>query len=234
LRRTVLTMAITYARHSFMDSLETPDRQALLESGRKRAWRAHDVLMRDGDQADSAIVLLGGLAKIHKSTSDGADVVLGLSGPGDLLGEISAVRQAVRSATVTALESVDGLVLGVPDLRFFLSQHPKAALALLDLALSRLYVADARRLEFAASGSLPRVTSRLVELAERFGQARDSGQIEVAMPFTQEELASWSASSRESTARSLRTLRELGLIETHRLRLTVLDLDGLRGHAARL
>ena len=144
------------------------------------------------------------------------------------------MREAVRSASVTALDRVDSLVIPIPDLRGFLSQHPRAALALLDLALARLYVADARRIEFASSESLPRVTSRLVELAERFGQRLGSGAIEVALPFAQEELASWSASSRESTARALRTLRELGLIETHRLHITVLDLERLRAHAARL
>jgi CRP/FNR family cyclic AMP-dependent transcriptional regulator len=75
------------------------------------------------------------------------------------------------------------------------------------------------------------VASRLVELTERFGAIEANGKIDVALPITQEELAAWSASSRESTARSLRTLRILGLIETHRRRLTVLDLDRLRAHA---
>lgn len=226
--------ASDFARQSFMESLIDSDREALLASGRRREWAAGDVMMRDGDQADSAMVLLTGLAKVHKTTADGQDVVLGLCGPGDLLGEISAVREAGRSASVTALEPIQALVLPVPDLRGFLSQHPRAALALLDLALGRLYVADARRIEFASSESLPRVTSRLVELAERFGQRLDSGAIEVALPFAQDELASWSASSRESTARALRTLRELGLIETHRLHITVRDLERLRAHAARL
>jgi hypothetical protein len=32
-------------------------------------------------------------------------------------------------------------------------------------------------------------------------------------------------------ARALRTLRELGLIQTHRMRLIVLDLERLRSHA---
>jgi CRP/FNR family transcriptional regulator, cyclic AMP receptor protein len=222
-----------YLRESFMESLLPSDREALLETGRRRTWAPGEVLMRDGDRADSALVLLAGLVKIHKSTAE-ADIVLGLSGPGDLLGEISAVRDAVRSATATALETVEAVILPVPDLRFFLSQHPRAAMALLDLVLGRLYVADARRLEFASSEALARVTSRIVELAERFGQVRDSGQVEVAMPFSQEELASWSASSRESTARALRTLRQLELIETHRLRLVVLDLARLRSHAAHL
>jgi CRP/FNR family transcriptional regulator, cyclic AMP receptor protein len=70
-----------------------------------------------------------------------------------------------------------------------------------------------------------------VELTERFGDAREDGAVQVGLPVNQEELASWSASSRESTARALRTLRELGLIETSRLRMVVLDLERLRSHA---
>jgi CRP/FNR family cyclic AMP-dependent transcriptional regulator len=116
-------------------------------------------------------------------------------------------------------------------LRAFLASHPESALQLLDLTLGRLHVADARRLEFATSGSLAPVASRLVELAERFGDAREDGAVQVGLPINQEELASWSASSRESTARALRTLRELGLIETSRLRMVVLDLERLRSHA---
>jgi hypothetical protein len=45
---------------------------------------------------------------------------------------------------------------------------------------------------------------------------------------------SWKAYNyglQESTARALRTLRELGLIQTHRMRLIVLDLKRLRSHA---
>lgn len=223
-----------YARQSFMESLEERDRSALLEVGHAREWQRGEVLFHAGDPADSAIVLTTGLLKVHKTTAEGDEVVLALCGPGDLLGEISAVGDGLRSASATALASVHGLVVPVPDLRAFLSAHPGAMLRLLALTLERLHNADQRRLEFAAAESLARVASRLVELAERFGQRLAGGAVEVALPINQEELASWSASSRESTARSLRTLRELRLIETGRLRLTVLDIDGLRRHSARL
>jgi CRP-like cAMP-binding protein len=192
------------------------------------------MLVRRGDRADSAILIVSGLVKIHTSVED-AEVLLGLSGPGDLLGEATAAfRDAVRSANVTALEPVEGVVIPVASLRGFLADHPRATLALLDLALTRLYAADARRMEFATSESLARVAGRLVELADRFGVRRPDGPIDVTLPITQEELASWSASSRESTARSLRTLRGLRLIETYRRGVIVLDLDGLRSHTARL
>ncbi|HWF73944.1 MAG TPA: Crp/Fnr family transcriptional regulator [Solirubrobacteraceae bacterium] len=221
---------------TFIQSLLERERVDLLATGRARRWQAAETLVRRGDRADSAIVLLAGLVKIHTSVQ-GAEVLLGLSGPGDLLGEATATagaRDAVRSATVTGLEPVEGVVIAVPSLRAFLAEHPRATLALLDLALGRLYIADARRMEFATSESLARVAGRLVELAERFGVQGGDGSIDVALPITQEELASWSASSRESTARALRTLRRLRLIETYRRGLTVLDLDGLRSHTPQL
>jgi CRP-like cAMP-binding protein len=219
---------------TFLQSLLETERTALLATGRPRRWEPTEMLVRRGDQADSAIVILTGLVKIHTSV-EGAEVLLGLSGPGDLLGEATAAfREAFRSATATALEPVEGVVISVPSMRAFLAEHPRATLALLDLALARLYIADARRMEFATSESLARVAGRLVELAERFGVSSPDGSIDVALPITQEELASWSASSRESAARSLRTLRQLKLIETYRRGLTVLDLDRLRSHTARL
>lgn len=223
-----------YARQSFMESLEDSDRVALFELGHRRKWQRGEVLVYAGDRVDSAIVLTAGHLKIHKTTTDGDEVLLGICGPGDLLGEISAVGGGLRSASATALGSVDALVIRVPELRAFLAAHPAATLGLLTLTLGRLYDADESRLEFATAESLARVASRLVELAERFGEQRADGVVDVALPINQEELASWSASSRESTARALRTLRELRLIETRRLRLTVLDLEKLRLHSARL
>ena len=228
-------MTAELARHvTFLETLPDADRDVLLALGRARSWERGELLVRNGDRADSAIVVRGGLVKIHMNGPEGHEVVLGISGPGDLLGEITAVRDAIRSASGTALESVEGVVISVPALRAFLAEHPRATIALLDLALARLRVADARRLEYANSESLARVAGRLVELAERFGSLDGDGSIEVGLPINQEELAAWSATSLESTARALRTLRRLGVIETSRLRLRVRDLERLRSHAPRL
>jgi CRP/FNR family transcriptional regulator, cyclic AMP receptor protein len=219
---------------AFLESLSDGDRRALLSLGHRREWAPGGVLIRTGEPGDSAIVLLAGLVKIHKMATEGEEVLFAINGAGDLLGEISTIRVAQRSATVTALTTVEGVVLPGADLRSFFTRHPGAITALLDLALTRLYTADMQRLEFVAADSLGRVASRLVELAERFGEERDGSVIEVPLPLNQEELASWSAASRESTARALRALRQLELIRTHRLHLTVLDLERLRGHAARI
>lgn len=169
--------------------------------------------------------------KIHLSGADGAEIVLDLRGPGDLLGESAALQNATRSANATALETVAGLVLGVGGFREFVSHHPRVMSALLEMTFTRWRDSDSRRREFTTGGSLARVASRLIELTQRFGTRLEQGAIDVTLPITQDDLASWSASSRESTARALRTLRTLGLIETRRRGLIVRDLDGLQAHA---
>jgi CRP-like cAMP-binding protein len=217
-----------------MESLSGSDREALLARGQSREWARGDTLVRAGEPAESGIILLSGLVKIHRSAVLGEELVFAIAGAGDLFGEMSAIRDAARSATATALTAVETIVLPAHALRSFFSEHAGAVMALLDLTLTRLYTADVQRLEFVATDSLGRVASRLVELAERFGEPSDEGAIEVPLPFNQEELASWSGASRESTARALRSLRELNLIRTQRLRMTVLDLDRLRQHMARV
>jgi CRP/FNR family cyclic AMP-dependent transcriptional regulator len=219
---------------TFLESLSDAERDALLSAGHVRRWSAGQVLFREGDPAASAIVIVSGLVKIQKRGRRGDELILSLCGPGDLLGEVTAVQGTTRSADAVALGDVEAAGVGVADLRAVLARHPRLALQLLELVLRRLRLADQRRLEFASTESLPRVTSRLLELAERFGVASPDGTLAVDMPISQEELASWAAASRESTARALRTLRELDLIETHRKRMVVRDADGLKRHGSQL
>ena len=218
---------------SFLSCLDSADRDSLLALGRLRHWEPGDVLVRRGDEVDSAVVLLAGTVKVHVLGPRGADVVLGFSAAGDLLGERAAVGGTTRSATLTALDHVEALVIPVGTLRSYLRSHPGITLALLERALDRLHDADRRRIEFATSGTLARVAARLIELTAAFGVSRPDGAVEIALPINQEDLASWSAASRESTARALHTLRTLGLIATGRRRLTVLDRAGLEAHVER-
>jgi CRP-like cAMP-binding protein len=96
----------------------------------------------------------------------------------------------------------------------------------------RLRDADVKRIGFAASDTVGRVASRLVELADRFGEEDERGETLITLPLTQEELAAWCGSSREATAKALQTLRSLGWVETARRRITVHDLASLRARAA--
>jgi len=76
-------------------------------------------------------------------------------------------------------------------------------------------------------GTPGRLSARLVELCERYGEAAPEGTI-ISLPLTQEELGAWTGASHAGVAKALQTLRELGWIQTHRKRIVVRNIDALR------
>jgi CRP/FNR family transcriptional regulator, cyclic AMP receptor protein len=216
-----------WPREGFWASLSAADAEALARRGTVRMFARGQALLHEGQLPDRVLVLRSGRVKVFSVTSAGREVVLAVRGRGELVGELSALDEAPRSASIVALDPVEALTLSSADFRAFLLEHPAAALALLKMLSRRLRDADAKRIEFTALNTMGRVALRIVELAERFGESR-GGAIRVALPLTQEELAGWTGSSLESVGRALQTMRSLRWIETGRREIRILDLEAIR------
>jgi CRP/FNR family transcriptional regulator, cyclic AMP receptor protein len=197
--------------------------------GRRARFRRGQSLFTEGDVADRVFVIERGWVTITSVGPAGREIMLGLRGPGDVIGELSALDGAPRSASALAAADVEVTVAPVSALMRALADSD-AAMELLRVLANRLRDADRKRLEFAALDSLGRVAWRLQELSERFGE-ETAGGIEVELPLSQEQLASWCGASREATVKALAALRTLGWITTGRRTLLIRDADALRRHA---
>jgi CRP-like cAMP-binding protein len=212
---------------TFLETLTPEEVADLRASGRQRHYDANVALFHEGDDAGSVIVLLEGRAKLTVPNSSGREVIVAVRGPGDLLGELAALVEAPRSATVTTIEAVDALIIPGSAFASFLERNARVALVILRLVAERLLYADLQQAQFATHDVVGRVAHRLVELTERFGAETEEGLV-LDVPLTQEELAGWTGASREAVNKALQVLRSLHMIETGRRRFTVLDADGLR------
>lgn len=211
---------------SFLEALDPADRDALLAAGHRRRFPRGTVLLRQGERSGGVVVLLSGYVKVSVLAADGTETLLAARGPGDLLGELACIDGKPHSATAIALGEVEAVVVDAEAFRTFLAVHGRASTVLLRTLSLRLRDADRQRVELGSFDATSRVCSRLVELAVLHGRPTDTG-IEITLPLSQEELAAWTGSSREAVAKVLRRLRERGLVETRRRRLTVADLDRL-------
>lgn len=196
-----------------------------------RTFVRGQALMHVGQVPREVLVLLAGRVKVSATTPAGRTVLLAFRGPGDLVGELAALDDEPRSASVVALEPVQALAIGRDEFRAFLLERPAAALVLLSELTARLRDADAKRIQLAAYTTVGRVAFCLLELCERFGAGGD-GAVEILLPLSQEELASWAGASIESVGRALQTMRRLGWIETGRRVIRVLDRAALAGATA--
>lgn len=212
----------------FLALLTEQEAADLRAAGRTRRWERGATVMSEGETSDWVLVLTKGRVKVSSHTASGTEVVLAVRGPGALLGDMSALDGGARSGTVTALEPVEGLV--VHDFPAYLNEHGRVAVLLMRLIVGRLRDSDRKRVEYGAFDTAGRVATRLVELAERYGERTDQG-LRVALPLSQDELAGWTGASREAVSKALRVLRDRGLIETGRRSVVVRDLEGLRRRA---
>jgi CRP/FNR family transcriptional regulator, cyclic AMP receptor protein len=203
---------------------------ALREQGTPRAFRRGAVLFSEGDVADRVFLIEHGWVTLRTATPAGGEVILGLRGPGDVLGELSALDGEPRSATAVAVDDVEAVVASAGGLSAMVGRDSELAGELLRVLARRLRESDRQRLEFAMLDSLGRVARRLLELAERFGEPGDDG-VRVELPLSQEQLASWCGCSREATVKALRTLREVAGVTTGRRTFTLRDPELLRRHA---
>ena len=211
---------------TFLARLAEQDREAVLALGGSRRFARGERLMHQNEPGGRVLLLLEGHVKVSVTDARGHEMVLSFRGPGDILGELTFSRGDPRSSSVIAIEPVQARALGAFEFRGFLTRTPTAALTLIDVISQRVRAANAARLQFGDLDTIGRVAARLLELCERYGDPTDAGT-RIRLRLTQEDLGSWTASSRAGVAGALRTMRELGWIATERRSITVLDLDAL-------
>jgi CRP-like cAMP-binding protein len=216
---------------TFLALLSDPDRAALLALGGLRRFARGERLMHQGEPGDRVLVLLDGHVKASVADARGHERVLSFRGPGDILGELTFTHAEPRSSSVVAIEPVEAHAAAASEFRAYLERTPSAALSLIDVSSRRFREANVARREFGDLDTVGRVAARLIELADRYGEPAGDGT-RIRLPITQEDLGSWTASSLAGVAGALRTMRELGWIETERRRITVLDAEALARRAA--
>jgi CRP/FNR family cyclic AMP-dependent transcriptional regulator len=216
-----------WAPGTYLHRLTAPTRDSLQSMAPRRRAAPGDVLIRQGALERHVILLHGGISKVTVVTDDGAESLLAIRVGGDLVGEISALNDLPRSATVTACTPLTYSVIHRPQLRAFLEHQPDAALALAGMVADRLRWANQFRVEFTAYPAKVRVARLLVKITLAYGRRTPTG-LEIGFELTQSELASLCGAAEVTVQKALRDLRRDGSIITGYRAITVVNIDALR------
>ncbi|MEV4125790.1 Crp/Fnr family transcriptional regulator [Nocardia sp. NPDC049707] len=181
----------------------------------RHRWPTGAVLLHEGDMSDHVLVIESGWVKVSSSAPSGKQVVLGIRGPGELLGELSAIDTGARSATITAISPVIATAVQGRVFRALLISDGALTFDLLRTVVTRLREADVHRLDYGAYTVTERLARLLLEYAQRYGRP-DADRVVIALPLTQTELANAANASREAVAKAFKHLREIGAIRTAR------------------
>lgn len=211
----------------FWNHLTHEEQHALQALGRDKTYSSHATLCVEGDPATHVFILVAGWVKILSASDNGHESVLAIRGEGDLVGETAGETAGHRNATLQTIGPVRALIVGYDRFHAFLDTHPGASRAYRQMMAQRWIDADMMLRERAITTGAQRLAGLLLSLAGRHGSQGD-GIIEVALPLSQQELASLAGTSRATVARALGNWRKRGFIRTGQRHMTLVDLPGLR------
>lgn len=197
---------------------------------RTRSCSTRQVVVTQGEPADALFAIIKGRLKVASSGPDGRDMVLGIMAEGEVFGEVALLDGGLRSATCTAVEPCELLVVERAQFLELLEQSPGIAVKLLHVLSGRLRRLS-QRSEDAAFLDVPgRLARSLLDLATRFGERRhDSGRgIFITLKLSQQELGDLVGATRESVNKHLNEWTRQGFLELHGGRMVIADIDSVR------
>jgi CRP/FNR family transcriptional regulator, cyclic AMP receptor protein len=186
-------------RSGYWGRLTPNERIALATVGKRLTVTAGSVLLAQQDTTRDVIIVWSGFTKVVARVAPRQHLVLGLRGPGDLLGEMAHVDGGPRSAAIAAVSK----------------SH-----LLHRTLVGRLREADQDRIAAASMTVGQRLARLLLRLTRRYGVPGPQGGLSVAL-LSQNDLAACIGGGRRTVARQIRQWRERGIVSTTRLSVTV-------------
>ncbi|MGV3481299.1 MAG: Crp/Fnr family transcriptional regulator [Sphingobium sp.] len=211
-------LAALLPEHSIFASCSEDELAAIILHGTLQSHAKGKEIMRQGDEGDSLVILLTGTARIAMVSSNGREIILDYAEPGWVIGEIALLDGGERTATVTALEPVQGLKLSRSSFETIIAQYSGMGLRIMRELARRLRQANSTIESDRAFTSGPRLARFLRRLT-----LDGSTDGRLRLDLSQGELGMFAGMSREQINRQLGAWSDSGVIALDGGRIKILD-----------
>jgi len=205
---------------SFFSQVNSASLKRLIRMAAVRTFVKGEVIFREGDAPPGIFIVAEGLVRIFKLAASGKEHVLHLAGPGMTFAEVAVFAGFPCPATAEAVEDTRCMLL--PAGPFAQGLREDHGLCLQILSSMALWV---RSLVSLLEGIVLR--DAVGRVAGYLLQAHGQQGATVALPGLKKHIASHLNLTSETLSRTLRQLREEGLIGETETGLTIQDAKGL-------
>jgi CRP/FNR family transcriptional regulator, cyclic AMP receptor protein len=198
--------------NNILDALPGELSRGLFAQGRSLSLDADQTLFLAGDEGDGCYRVEEGLLKASVAAPNGGERILAILGPGSVVGELSMIDGAPRSASVTALRDSKLCYVSKADFETIGKSRPEIYQHVMKMLARRLRDTNNA---LAASSFLSvkgRVARALLSLAEAFGKDVGSGRILIRQKVSQSDLAAMAGIARENVSRVIKDWSEHGMV----------------------
>jgi CRP-like cAMP-binding protein len=193
----------------------------------KRKFARGESLFTEGEKASGFYLLASGSIKLCKISPDGKEKVLHFVYPSETFAEAAFFGTGAYPAEARALEKGEALFFPKEAFMGLLERNPKFSLNLI-VSLSLLLRRFARQIEELSFAEVPsRLATYLLELAAK-KSTTFQGKTYLDLEMKKGELASHIGTVSETLSRTLKKLKDEGIIEVEGSRVIIHDMDRLK------
>lgn len=219
----------TLAQFPLFAGLPPADLAQVTQLLNRRSVSAGTLLMASEQPGEFAYLIIEGTVKIVAEMADGKQTILAFLGAGDMVGEMSLIDSAGRSATVIAIEPLSVLTMDRASFTKCLRTLPDLTYNLVRMLCARLRLANEQIRSLSSLDVAGRLARQLAAFAERYGRQEPAlGGLVIDLRLTQTDLGELVGASRERVNQVMGELKQRGLISLDSVhRILVHDLPAL-------
>lgn len=188
----------------------------------RREFAGGAFVFRQGEPAGVYYLILEGLVKGVQSSPEGAEIILHVLGPGELIGALPTLGGPAYPGSAVALTRLAALAIKAGDFEQLLHKHPQLTINLLKAAAAVIQETLIRLREACTLPVEQRIARALLRLVDRFGEPCSEGTA-LDVPLTRRDLAGLSGTTLYTVSRTLRGWERRGWLRCERRRLVLLD-----------
>lgn len=192
--------------------LSARELEYVFEISEERHYPRGSIVLYQGDKAEFLYLILKGRVKVALAYANGKETILSTLKGGDYFGEMSAIDQLPRSATIVTEADSEFLAISQKAFRGMIIKYPEIALKMLKEMSLRLRAANELIGSLSHLNVKGRVAKTLWNLSKSSGKRWNDGRIQIPRPILK-DIASMSGTSRETVSRILSGFSKEGLLE---------------------
>jgi CRP-like cAMP-binding protein len=210
---------------SFFNLTQTECRDILAAAHEKEFLRRHSIFV-EGAPCRQVLLVLAGCIKTTQLGATGCEVILRLSGPGELVGALESYLGSNSLVTARTTQPTTALVWDAKNFETISDRYPILRRNATRLIGVRLQELEERFREISTQKVAPRLSHQLIRLSSQLRQ-HANGALEIGL--SREELAQLTGTTLFTVSRLLSRWERLGIVSTGREAVVVRNLQALVG-----
>ncbi|MFK7808492.1 MAG: Crp/Fnr family transcriptional regulator [Saprospiraceae bacterium] len=204
--------------------------QSRLNSTTTKSFKKNDKIYQPNETADRIYFVKKGRVKVVSYYDDSKEIIKNLVTVGDIFGMSALLGQERRVDGAVSMEDTELIVVTTETLKSLMNDDPTLSMLIMKKLGDRLMEVENRLEGMVYRNSRSRVIEFLKQLVNKSGQ-RVGYEMLVRKFFTHQEIASLTATSRQTVTTVLNELRSKNILTFNRRRLLVRDMELLVAEA---